>query len=121
MKPDGRLLLISEVRDLQIVDCDRENCGIVDELELEGAPGGKLRIKAILVGPGAYRGRLPRWMAGLARLVAGDKIVRVPWDEVETIGTTVRLRRSAAALGLGVADRRLQRKMPQPGVLDATR
>lgn len=121
MKGTGRLQLFAGVRDLQIVDCDGEYCGIVDDLELEGAPGGKLRVKALLVGPGAWAKRLPRWAAWLARLVAGDGIVRVPWKEVESVASLVRLRRSAAALGLGAADRRLEARMPKLGVLDASR
>ena len=121
MKPTGRLHLIGEVRDLQIVDSEKENCGIADEIELEGKPGGKLRIKAILVGPGAYRNRLPGWMAWLVRLIAGDGLVRIPWEEVESIGSVVRLRCPAAKLGLSRADRRLKSRMPKLGVLDATR
>jgi sporulation protein YlmC with PRC-barrel domain len=120
MKPTGRLQLIADLRDLQIVDCDQENCGIVDDLELTGKPGGKLEVKAILVGPGAYRNRLPRWLAWLVALVAGEGLVRVPWGEVESIGSVVLLRRSATELGLGRADRRLAAKMPSLGVMDAS-
>jgi hypothetical protein len=120
MKASGRMHLLGDVRDLQLVDCNEENCGIADELELEGSAGGKLRVKAILVGPGAWRSRLPRWAAWLASLVAGDNMVRVPWGEVESIASVVRLRRSAAELGLGGADRRLEAKMPNLGVMDAS-
>lgn len=121
MKPDGRLYLVADVRDLQIVDCNEENCGIVDDLELEGAPGGKLKVKAILVGPGAWRHRLPRWAAWLARRIAGDGLVHIKWGEVEAITSVVRLRRSAAELGLGEADRRLAAMLPKKGILDASR
>ena len=121
MKPDARLDLVADVRDLQIVDCDEENCGIVDDLELEGAPGGKLRVKAILVGPGAWRNRLPRWAAWLVRRIAGDKLTRIKWEEVEKITSVVQLRRSAAELGLGEADRRLAAMLPKKGILDASR
>ena len=120
MKPDGRLHLVADVRDLQIVDSDEWNCGIVDDLELEGAPGGKLKLTAILVGPGTYRGRLPRWLAWLITRIAGDRIVRIPWNEVETIGSVVRLKRSAQALGLGTAERRAAAILPRHGGLDAS-
>jgi sporulation protein YlmC with PRC-barrel domain len=120
MKPTGRLHLIADLRDLQIIDCNEENCGIVDDLELDGKPGGKLKVRAILVGPGAYRGRLPRWAAWLVTRIAGDRVVRVPWDEIETITSVVLLRRSAQELGLGRADRRLTALMPKLGVMDDT-
>jgi hypothetical protein len=35
--------------------------------------------------------------------------VRVPWDAVDDIGETVRLKHSAGALGLGAVDRRTER------------
>jgi hypothetical protein len=121
MKASGRLHLIGDMRDLQLIDCNEENCGIADDFELEGAAGGKLRVKAILVGPGAWRGRLPRWAAWLVRLAVGDGLVRVPWDEIESITSVVRLRRTASELGLGRADRRLEARMPNLGVVDASR
>jgi len=120
MKPDGRLHLVADVRDLQIIDSEEENCGIVDDLAFEGAPGGKLKLAAILVGPGTYRGRLPRWLAWLAVRIAGDRIVRVPWSEVKTIGSVVRLKRSARELGLGVVERRAAALLPRHGGLDAS-
>jgi len=115
MKPAGPLHLVADVRDLQIFDRDGECCGIVDDIELEGRPGGKLRLAAILVGPGAYRGRLPGWLYGpLARLI-GDHVVRIPWKEVETIGSVVRLKRTAAALGLDRSERRAAAWLPGGG------
>ena len=119
MKPDGRLHLVADVRDLQIVDSEEENCGIVDDLEFEGAPGGELKLAAILVGPGTYHGRLPRWLAWLATKIAGKQIVRLPWSEVETIVSRVRLKRSARDLGLGAAERRAAAILPKHGGLDA--
>ena len=119
MKPTDRLHLLADVRDLQIVDCNEENCGIVDDLELAGKPGGKLEVKAILVGPGAYRDRLPGWLAWLIVKVAGNDIVRVPWEDVRSIRSVIQLERSAAELGLGRADRRLAARMPNLGVMDA--
>ena len=119
MKPDGRLHLVADVRDLQIIDSEEENCGIVDDLEFEGAPGGKLKLAAILVGPGTYPGRLPRWVAWLATSIAGKHVVRVPWSEIETIGSRVRLKRPAEALGLGAAERRAAAILPKHGGLDA--
>jgi len=120
MKPTGRLHLVADVRDLQIVDCDGTYCGIADDLAFEGGPGGRLKLAAILVGPGTYYGRLPRWLAWLATRIAGDAVVRLPWKEIETIGSVVRLKRSAAEVGLGAADRRAAALLPKFGGLDAS-
>jgi len=112
MKPGDRLNLAADVRDLQIVDRDGSYCGIVDDLELAGRPGGKLMVAAILVGPGAWRGRLPGWLyRPLTRLI-GDRIARIAWKEVETIGSVVKLKRTAAALGLDRSERRAAAWLP---------
>ncbi len=119
MNPDARMDLAADVRDLQIVDSDGEYCGIVDDLAFDGKPGKTARVAAILVGPGTYGGRLPRWMAWLAGRIAGEKTVRVPWAEVEKIDSMVRLRSRAGALGLGWAERRAGRLLKRTGVPDA--
>lgn len=117
MKASGRLKLVSGLRDLQIVDCDGRNCGIVDDIELEGKPGGPLRVKALLVGPGAYGKRVPAWWMPLVRLVAGDDIVRVPWSEVASITSVVKLAAPAAKLRLARGERRAERLLPKVGGL----
>ena len=71
MKPDGALKLVSELLDLPLIDSDGRYCGIVDDVELSGSAGKELKLKALLVGPGAYAGRLPRWALASGRLVAG--------------------------------------------------
>ncbi len=119
MKPDAAMELGADVHDLQIVDVNGEYCGIVDDLAFEGKPGKRARLAAILVGPGAYAGRLPRWMAWLAGRVAGERTVRVPWAEVEKIDSMVRLRSSAGALGLGWAERKAERLLKRTGMPDA--
>ena len=119
MKPGDRMDLAADVRDLQIVDADGEYCGIVDDLAFEGKPGKTARVAAILVGPGTYGGRLPRWMAWLAGRIAGTRTVRIAWTEVEKIDSMVRLRSSAGALGLGWAERRAERLLKRTGAPDA--
>ncbi|MFL6845973.1 MAG: PRC-barrel domain-containing protein [Allosphingosinicella sp.] len=107
MKPAGTFGLAADLRDLQIEDSEGTFCGIVDDIELDGKPGGKLTVAALLVGPGAWRGRLPRWAEWLAARLAGNRIVRVPWAEVTGISGVVALRRTAHELGLGRTDERL--------------
>lgn len=107
MKPDGPIKLLAELRDLQIVDKDDRICGICDDIELEGKPGGPLRIKALLVGPGAYEHRVPRWLFAVVRLVAGRSVTRVPWSSVETVTSRIRLKTTGEAQGLRQVEDRL--------------
>jgi sporulation protein YlmC with PRC-barrel domain len=108
VKRDASLKLAGEVRDLQVVDRNGARCGIADEIEFE-ARNGTLEVKAILVGPLAFRGRLPRWIQTLVTLLAGDRVTRVPWDAVLRITSDITLEDSAEAYGLRVVERRLER------------
>jgi hypothetical protein len=104
---------LSEIRDLEIFDSQGELCGIADDLEFEGGPGEPLRLSALLVGPGAYRGRMPAWLLWTVHRVAGDRMVRVPWEAVAHVTSRITLDRPAAELGLGAVERRLQRLIPK--------
>jgi sporulation protein YlmC with PRC-barrel domain len=102
-----RLDLVYRVLDLQLVDVDDRRCGKVDDIELGGEP---LRAVALLVGSGVYPRRLPgRGLTRLARRLVGDEtlganVVRIPWEEIDPIEATIRLKRPAAELGLGRGD-----------------
>jgi sporulation protein YlmC with PRC-barrel domain len=113
VKPSGALKLVAGVRDLQIVDADGINCGIVDDIELEGKPGGPLVVKALVVGPGGYSKRLPGWWMMLVRFIAGRGAVQVPWADVKTIASVVELRSKASAVGLGKAEAKAARLLPK--------
>jgi sporulation protein YlmC with PRC-barrel domain len=108
MKKGQSIKLFSELRDLEIFDRDGILCGIVDDVEFEGEAGAALRIKALLVGPGAYRGRMPNWAVTVVHKIGGDGVVHVPWGAVEHVTSRVTLNRSAADLGLGSPERRLR-------------
>jgi sporulation protein YlmC with PRC-barrel domain len=105
--------VLAELRDLQIVDSEDQLCGIVDEVEFEGEPGKSLRVSALLVGPGAYRGRLPGWLAAIVRWIAGERIIRVPWQAVEHVTSRITLNRTAEDLGLNAVERRLAARFPK--------
>jgi sporulation protein YlmC with PRC-barrel domain len=109
--------LVSQLLDLPIIDKDERWCGVVDDVELAGTAGKPMRVKALLVGPGAYQGRMPPWMFWLVRKVAGDRMVRVPADEVVEIGAVVKLNRSADALKLHVVENRVRAWVPRWGAL----
>jgi hypothetical protein len=93
--------------DHQLLDSEERRCGNVDDLALEGGPGEKLEVVAILSGPGAWRqraglvGRVAAWIGG------GD-VVRIPWAEVAGVAAHVKLRKRAQELGLGRGDDRLR-------------
>jgi len=110
VKPDGSLKLLAEVRDLQIVDKDGKNCGICDDIELEGKPGGALTIKALLVGPGAYEGRIPKWLFWLVKRMAGSRVTKVPWSAVDKISARIFLNVPGETVGLRVVENRWVRR-----------
>jgi sporulation protein YlmC with PRC-barrel domain len=117
MKPDGPIKLVSQLIDLPIVDKDERWCGIVDDVELSGGAGKEARITALLVGPGAYKGRMPGWMYWLARKAAGNRIARVPLDEVETVASAVHLKCPAEKVGLHKVEDKVRAWIPRRGAL----
>jgi sporulation protein YlmC with PRC-barrel domain len=115
MKPDGPIKLVSQLLDLPIIDSEGKHCGIVDDVELAGEAPKAMKIKALLVGPGAYGDRLPRWMMSLVRMTAGDRVVRVPWSKVGTIRSAVQLQVAGRTLGLQRSEDRVKRWIPRKG------
>ena len=117
MKPDSLIKLVSELLDLPLYDVEGKYCGIVDDVELTGKPGKELKLKALLVGPGAYKGRLPAWAMWLVKKIAGDRVTRVPMDKVHSIGAAVHLECSGWQLGLHKSERRAAEWIPRGGAL----
>jgi sporulation protein YlmC with PRC-barrel domain len=93
--------------DHQLLDSEGRRCGKVDDIALEGAPGEDLEVVAILCGPGVWRARAG-WIGRIAAWLGGGGRVRIPWDEVDGVGSHVKLRRRAEELGLGRGDDRLR-------------
>jgi sporulation protein YlmC with PRC-barrel domain len=117
MSPDGPLKLVSELLDLPIIDGEGCYCGIVDDVEFDGGPGKALKVKTLLVGPGAWSGRMPAWSMPLVRLLGGKRIVRIPFAEIVTIGAAVHISCRGSELGLGKGDRHAGRWIPRKGAL----
>ena len=117
MKPGGKLKLVSELLDLPIHDKDGRACGIVDDVELAGRAGEKTIVKALLVGPSAYRGRVPGWAFAMVRAVAGDRMTRVPFAEIDTIDSVVKLKCTATEVGLHQVENRVRRWIPRKGAM----
>ena len=106
---DEALDLVRDVLDHEVVDAEGVPCGMVDDLELEGNAGSTLRVRALLLGAGAWSDRLPRPMRRLVQALTGRGTVRIPWSEVAVTSDRVVLASTAAALGLDAADRRIAR------------
>ena len=117
MKPDGKLKLVAQLLDLPLLDSEGKYCGIVDDVELTGGPGKELALKALLVGPGAYAGRLPRWAMWLVGKVAGDRVTRVSLDKIRTITDSVHLDGPGDALGLHRSEKAAGKWIPRKGAL----
>ena len=117
MTPDSPIKLVSELLDLPLIDSEGKYCGIVDDVDFSGGAGRELELKALLVGPGAYAGRMPRVAMAIIELVAGDRIVRVPMDQVRTITDSVHLECPGRDLGLHRDEIRVGRWIPRKGAL----
>ena len=117
MRPSAPIKLVAELLDLPIQDKDGRWCGIVDDVELTGAAGKDTRIAALLVGPGAYEGRMAGWLYWLVRKIAGDRIARVPIDKVDQIHTSVKLNCVAKEVKLHQVENRVRSWIPRGGAL----
>lgn len=117
MTPDSPIKLVSELLDLPLYDSEHKYCGMVDDVEFTGRVGKALKLKALLVGPGAYAGRLPAWAMWLVTAVAGDGLTRVPMQRVRTIGSAVHLHCPGRDLGLHKSEIAAGRWVPRKGTL----
>jgi sporulation protein YlmC with PRC-barrel domain len=91
------------ILDHQLVDSDGRNCGKVDDLEIDGLNSGSPEVVEIVVGGNAWRtrGRLGRLAAKLS-----GTAVHVPWSDVHSVTSVVRLERTSAELRLNRGDER---------------
>jgi sporulation protein YlmC with PRC-barrel domain len=108
MIPEGKFNILREVRDLQVIDRDGLNCGICDDIEFKEASRGGLDVHCLLIGPGALRKRLPAWWGFSRGGVFPSRIVRVPWSDIETITSRIRLKTPASNYGLLDTDEALR-------------
>ena len=117
MRPTARLKLVSQLLDLPLIDKNGEYCGVVDDIELKGSAGKPTELAALLVGPGAYAGRMPGWAMPLVRRIAGKRITRVPIAKVESIKSFVQLKGTANELGLHKSENHARKWIPREGAL----
>ena len=117
MRSLGQVKIVSQLLDLQMIDKDERSCGVVDDIELGGSPGKEMRVEALLVGPGAYEGRMPAWLFWLTRKIAGDRMARVPVDQITEIGSVVKLKSKAEELGLHEVEDKVRAWIPREGAI----
>lgn len=117
MRRDAAIKVVSQLLDLPLIDKDGRWCGVVDDVEFEGAAGKETRIAALLVGPGTYQARLPRWAFWLVRKIAGDRVMRVPYDQVDNIASAVHLRCRAEDFNLHQVEDEVRKWIPKGGAL----
>jgi hypothetical protein len=77
---EDRFEVAYRLLDTELIDAEGRRCGRVDDLEIEGEPGGAAQLTAILSGPGVWEGRMPRPLRRVAARVFGDDYVRVPLE-----------------------------------------
>jgi sporulation protein YlmC with PRC-barrel domain len=92
--------------DDQLFDSDEHRCGRVDDIQLEGAPGARTEVSALLVGPGAWTGRLRKPFAYPLEGLGPNYMHCISWSEVVRVGTSVALSQPAKELGLETRDGR---------------
>jgi sporulation protein YlmC with PRC-barrel domain len=117
MRKEGDIYVVHRLLDEQICDSEGRRVGRVDDIELRGDPP---RVTALLVGEGLYARRLPRRLGRLLRRFTeperwGGNAMRIPWEEVDELAATVKLRKKAHDLGLGMGDdphRWMVRRLP---------
>jgi len=95
--------------DRQLLDSDDRRCGKVDDLEIEGEPGGQARVTALMSGPSSWSSGSHGPLAWMVARIAGAETVRIPVETVESAESTIKLRSSAQELGLGKGDDRAGR------------
>ena len=93
--------------DHQLIDSEDLRCGKVDDLDLGSLREDPPTVQAILAGTPAWRnrGRIGR----LAASLGGGRIVRIPWEDVESVESAVHLKKAAHELGLARGEDRVRR------------
>ncbi|MGN6499399.1 MAG: hypothetical protein ACTHKM_04540 [Tsuneonella sp.] len=107
MKAADPATVVEAYRDLALFDRDDELCGMVDDVECAERERGVWEMTALLVGPGAWGRRRPRW---LTRLLPGHRLTRVDAADVASTGDRVRLLKRADQLGLAPFEQKLLRR-----------
>lgn len=94
--------------DRQLIDADGRRCGKVDDLDLDGGPGEEATVVAVVSGPEAWRAGKHGPIGWIAASLFGgrDDTAVIPLAAIDELGPTIKLKSTAAGLGLGHGDDR---------------
>ena len=106
MRAGSRDEIVRAFRDMALLDRTDTSCGVVDDVEVAESEPGVWELKALLVGPGAWSQRRPRWLTGL---LPGKRVVRIDAADVASETSVIRLMKRADELGLAPLEQKLLR------------
>ncbi len=93
----GRLCLVHDVLDAQLVDARQRKIGRVDDVVLAVGEGHPPRVAVILVGGPVRAERIGRWMVRLAHVmralgrVRRNGVSRIAFERVRCMGATIQV------------------------------
>jgi sporulation protein YlmC with PRC-barrel domain len=100
-----RTLAMRDIADGLLETTDGRHIGRVADIEAEWRPDGSLVVTHLLIGPQALIGRVSSRLRPLARWMLRDRFDhRIPIEEVDELGPTIRLRGPASSYAVGHAD-----------------
>jgi hypothetical protein len=89
-------LVMGDIMDEQLESADGRSIGRVTDVEAEWREDGALVLTHLVLGPQAYAGRVSERLQALAKKLLRDRFEgRIPVEDVEDLGPTIRLRRTA--------------------------
>src|ERR671938_1887603 len=96
----GKLLLMRDIVDNQLLDSEGERVTKVAGVEVELREDARPMVRALLVGPEPLARRIgPRVGRLVERITGGEREVRIPWEHVEDAGPDIHLNIPASATG----------------------
>ena len=103
--PDDQIFSIRDIIDSQLVTHDKRRIGRVSDIEAVWHEDGTLVLSSLVIGPQALAGRIASPLRSIVRFVLRDRFDhRIPLEDVEDFGPTLRLRGTANDYPVGQSD-----------------
>ena len=103
--PDDQIFSIRDIIDSQLVTHDKRRIGRVSDIEVVWHEDGTLVLSSLVIGPQALAGRIASPLRSIVRFVLRDRFDhRIPLEDVEDFGPTLRLRGTANDYPVGQSD-----------------
>src|SRR5919206_4308293 len=108
----GKLLLMRDIVDNQLLDSEGERVTKVAGVEVELREDARPLVRALLVGPEPLARRVgPRVGRLVQRITGGKREVRIPWEHVEDAAPDIHLNVPASATGATHAEEWVREKI----------